>query len=226
MDVRLGNNDMRCGIARRILLAVCALSIFACPLCEARAEITAETVHQAIDNGVKFLLRKQNANGSWSNGGQWDIGVSSLTTLALLNAKVPIDHPQMARALRYLRGVAEPTRTYEVALTIMALTAAKDGRRDSTLIFNLVKKLEDGQIRRGEGRGGWSYGTGDGVLFNMEGGDNSNSQYAVLGLRDAQEYGIPASKETWERVRAPLARRKTATAVGDTPPAPARAPGV
>ena len=90
---------MRSGIARRIIIAICALAILAWPLCNARAEITAEAVHQAIDNGVKFLLRKQNADGSWTNGSQWDVGVTSLTTLALLNAKVPIDHPQIARTL-------------------------------------------------------------------------------------------------------------------------------
>ena len=52
-----------------------------------------------------------------------------------------------------------------------------------------------------QGRGAWSYGSEGNIVFNMEGGDHSNSQYAVLGLRDAQEYGVNVSTETWKRIR-------------------------
>ncbi|QDT51959.1 hypothetical protein Pan258_60560 [Symmachiella dynata] len=194
---------MRCGIARHFLIVICSLAILASSHRHAQAEITAHQVHESIDNGVKFLLRKQKSDGSWASGGSWDIGVTSLTALALFNAKVPADHPQMALTLRYLRNSSnEPNRTYEVALMIMALAAAKDGGRDGGRIAKLVEKLEDSQIRRGEGRGGWSYGTAPGGRLNIQGGDNSNSQYAVLALRDAQEYGVEVSTATWERIRA------------------------
>jgi len=162
----------------------------------AHGDITAEDVHSSIDKGVRFLLRKQDADGGWSNGNGWDVGLSSLTVLALLNSKVPTDNPQIERALRHLRS-QDPNRTYEISLLIMALAAARD-QRDSLKIRDLVQKLEDSQIRRGPGLGGWSYGRGG---MNMESGDHSNSQYAVLALRDAQEYGVEVSAGTWDRIR-------------------------
>lgn len=186
------------------LCAVASLDFQATP---ARAEITAEEVRGAIDRGSKYLLRQQRGDGSWSAGadgilgGHWNLGVTSLTVLALLNSGIEADHPQMVKALEYLRSAEEPGRTYEISLMIMALAAAKDGTRDKVRISKLVLKLENSQIRRGEGRGSWSYGEMKQGRINLGSGDHSNSQYAVLALRDAQDYGVDVDVETWKRVR-------------------------
>ena len=66
------------------------------------------------------------------------------------------------------------------------------------MIMALAEQHEDGamrpdperlvrlksQIRRGDNTGTWSYGAGGPLIL---GGDRSNGQYAVLGLRKAQE---------------------------------------
>ncbi len=166
----------------------------------AQGEITAQAVQDAIENGKKYMLRQQKADGSWGTSGQFDLGVTSLTVLALLNSGVQTDHPQMTKALQYLRKVALPQKTYEASLMIMALAAAKDGTRDKVRITELVLYLEKTQILRGEGTGAWSYGSGRSGIGSST-GDNSNSQYAVLGLRDAAEYGVEVEEETWKRVR-------------------------
>lgn len=186
----------------RITVVLCTLSLLFCQTPAARGEISAEKVLESIHRGTQYLLRQQKSDGSWSADGGWNLGVTSLTVLSLLNAGVETDNPKMAKALKYLRNVQEPTRTYEVSLMVMALAAAKDGIRDKARIAGLVKKLEDSQIRRPPGRGGWSYDTAKGSAFNPTSGDRSNSQYAVLALRDAHDYGIEVEIETWKRVRA------------------------
>ncbi len=193
---------MRAGFRRFKLASVplCALALLLQLPTSARGEVTAEQVQDAIDAGKKYLLRQQRADGSWAVGGGWDLGVTSLTVLALLNAGVEIDDPQMAKSLQYLRSVQKPTRTYEISLMIMALAQARDGKRDFNLILQLVERLERMQIRRGEGSGSWSYGDGQ-RGFNNSTGDHSNCQYAVLGLWYAQEYGVPVELETWRRIR-------------------------
>ena len=53
-----------------------------------------------------------------------------------------------------------------------------------------VKWLESNQIQEGSRRGGWAYpGRGD--------GDNSNSQFALLALNEAERVGVPVQGETW-----------------------------
>ena len=52
--------------------------------------------------------------------------------------------------------------------------------------------------RPGGGRGGWGYSGGRGGFGQW---DNSNSQYAVLGLRDAAYFGVPPDQDVWRRIQ-------------------------
>ena len=66
--------------------------------------------------------------------------------------------------------------------------------------------------KRGQRKGAWSY--------PGPGGDNSNSQFAVLALFDAQRVGVEVSRDTWAARRQLLAHvPKMATAPGATSPA-------
>ena len=87
--------------------------------------------------------------------------------------------------------------TYQTSLMIMALVAAKD-KADFAKISALAQRLEDGQITNGN-VGAWAYGLRNGGPLG--GGDQSNTQFAVLGLRDAADAGYVANRLTWERIR-------------------------
>src|SRR6476660_9882856 len=152
--------------------------------------IDAAQVLSAIDHGVGFLKREQLPRGNWPEFPGYEGGVTALCTLALLNSGIPVDDPNIKLALNYLRGL-EPDRTYTVALQTMVLCAATP-KQDRLRITRNVKWLESHQEKGGPRKGSWSY---PGAANS---GDNSNSQFAVLALYDAQRVGVEVSHETWE----------------------------
>jgi len=154
----------------------------------ARAEeITAEQVRVAIDRAVAYLKREQTKEGSWPDQPGLPGGITALCTLALLNAGVPPDDPQIQLALASLRKI-KPRRTYLAALHTMVFAAAEPNR-DGPLIRQNVKWLEDQQRRDIEGKGGWGYPEGP--------TDNSNTQFALLALHEAQRVKVPVTAQTW-----------------------------
>jgi hypothetical protein len=154
--------------------------------------IDATQVLDAIDRGIAYLKREQSARGRWSEMAGYDGGVTALCTLALLNAGVPADDPNVARALTYLRSI-EPDKTYVVSLQTMVLCAAEP-KKDMVIIERNVRWLESHQITEADRDGAWSY--------PGPGGDNSNSQFAVLALYDAQCAGASVNRLTWQRAAA------------------------
>lgn len=152
------------------------------------AEITAEQVQNAIRQGCDYLLNSQNGSGQWADMPTYETGVTSLCTLALLNSGIEPTHPKIQKALDYLRG-KKLDKTYTVSLQTMALCAG-DPRRDLPLIQENARWLERVQIKAGARAGSWSYG-------DMIGGDNSNSQFAVLALHEAERVGAQIDPQTW-----------------------------
>ncbi|MCH2113586.1 MAG: DUF4159 domain-containing protein [Pirellulales bacterium] len=148
--------------------------------------VTAVQVRAAIEGGVKYLLDEQDAGGGWNDMGEYTGGVTALCTLALLNAGVDRDHKQIELALGYLRKI-EPQKTYSVALQTIAFAAAYP-RRDMPLIQRNVRWLESVQMKGGQ----WSYP-------QRGRGDNSNSQFAVLALHEAERVGAIIQQDTWKK---------------------------
>jgi hypothetical protein len=151
--------------------------------------LTAEQVRTAIRQGTEYLLNEQSPRGTWDEMAQYPGGVSALCTLALLNAGVPPTDPKIEKSLAYLRGL-QLTKTYTVSLQTMAL-AAGSPRRDAVLIQRNVDWLERIQLTKGDRAGSWSYG-------DELGGDNSNSQFAVLALNEAERVGAKVKPQTWQ----------------------------
>lgn len=151
--------------------------------------VDAAQVLAAIDRGIAYLKREQSQRGRWPEIPGYDGGVTALCTLSLLNSGVPADDPVIRHSLDLLRGM-ELQKTYTVSLQTMVFCAAEP-RKDMVRIRQNVRWLEEHQITEDGRRGAWSY---PGV-----GGDNSNSQFAVLALSDAQRVGVEVSRETWER---------------------------
>ena len=149
--------------------------------------VDAAQVISAIDRGIAYLKRDQQPRGHWGELPGYDGGVTALCTLALLNSGVPADDPVVREGIAYLRGL-ELDKTYTISLQTMVLCAAKP-QEDMLIIRRNVKWLEDHQIKDGPRKGCWSY--------PGPGGDNSNAQFAVLALYDAQRVGAEVSRDTW-----------------------------
>jgi len=184
-------------------LLIVSLSVQACGPVLA-ADLSEEEVKLAIDRGKKYLLREQAVDGSWTIDSPIDvrIGITSLCLLALINSGSPTNEPSVRRGLQYLRTrsadeLVGSFETYQTSLMIMALVAAKE-RSDFAKISELAARLEAGQLTRGN-VGGWDYGlrTANGIST----GDQSNAQFAILGLREAVEAGCSVDRQTWERAR-------------------------
>jgi Domain of unknown function (DUF4159) len=146
--------------------------------------VTSEQVRQAIEAGVRFLKARQQHDGSWGGGATaYSVGETSLVALALLSTGEDPAAPDMHAALEYLRSFApEPlNNTYAIGLQTMVFAAAEP-RHDRARILANVEWLERAQLKPA---GDWTYNTG---AFGF--GDNSNSQYALLGLQAAGEAGI------------------------------------
>ena len=79
--------------------------------------------------------------------------------------------------------------------------AAAEPDRDRLRIVANVEWLERAQIRPEDPvqwPGSWSYSD----LKRARGGDNSNTQYALLGLHAAREAGVPVEPQVWALARA------------------------
>lgn len=192
---------MRLGLLHRILIAACAVGL-ACGAVTAQ-DLSGPVVVRSIENAKRYLVSQQRQNGSWpveEEGGESRhvVGVTSLALLSLLNAGMTYNDPPVRKALAFLRNQPndKPDQTYDVSLMLMALVAAKDpGRTDAARIALLANWLEDAQSTAGN-VGAWTYGQ-----RSFGGGDPSNSQFAVLALREAVEAGVSVDKDVWERAK-------------------------
>lgn len=187
-----------------ILIAAQVLAAITVPVDWAVAQqaegLTAEQVQNAIRQGCEYLLNEQSGRGTWEEMAEYHGGVTALCTLALLNSGKDPSLPKIQKSLDFLRAL-KPDKTYTVSLHAMAL-AAGEPRRDLPLIQADANWLELAQIKQGERAGSWSYGQG-GVIA----GDNSNTQFAVLALHEAERAGAKVNAQVW-RLAADYYRRE------------------
>lgn len=156
------------------------------------AQITPEQVRKSIEQGVEYLRKEQQPNGSFGEVMGQPGGLTALCTLALLNSGVDVKDATIQKALNYLRKV-EPERTYQVSLQTMVFCRAEP-ERDRLLIGRNVRWLERTQVEAEPTRGSWSY---PGMS-----GDNSNAQFALLALHDAERVGAVVQERTWRLAKA------------------------
>jgi len=161
------------------------------PSAAAAAEITDEQVRNAVRLGVAYIQKHQKADGSWPDYVSYPGGVTSLCVLALLSSGVEVEQPNIQLALSYLRGLGQPGKVYTAALQTMVFCVAEPDK-DAPLIRRNVEWLQEVQIAAGLAKGAWSYSAGLGS------GDNSNSQFAILALHEAERAGIPVRPQVWQ----------------------------
>jgi len=167
----------------------------------AEAAVTREEVERAIAGGVRYLLKQQRNDGSWPEiEDDARTGTTSLVTLALLTAGEPVDAPHVQKALEHLRKFdpGQLDSVYAVSLQTMAFAAASP-KADIVRIQANVDWLQEAQLKPGDHfpwPGSWTY-----KASKTRHGDNSNSQYALLGLNAAAEVGVKIKPEVWALAR-------------------------
>jgi VWFA-related protein len=169
-------------------------------------------IASAIAQGVAFLKETQSDQGHWDEPSQHDhrLGMTALAGLALMENGVARDESPISRAREVVVELAQSSdQTYDLALAILFLARCQQGRRGNTdaLIQTLGRRLAGGDLegiwtytvpqseqmtetapsrsRRGEGRRAARRN-----LFFAGQGDNSNTQFALLGLWAAGRHGF------------------------------------
>ena len=135
-----------------------------------------EAVRLAIEKGRKFLWSQQQPDGSWQGvRGKYPVGPSCLAAYALLASGVSPNEDRMEKALKWL--AEQPcTKTYSLGLRCNVwLLANREtrGKYSSLLrrdVVQLIKSTKDGS---------YNY---DSLGNGRSSGDNSNSQFGVLGV--------------------------------------------
>jgi hypothetical protein len=162
---------------RHAVLAALAVLLLA-PVRVRCESVTAEEVDAAIKRGSAALL---------SSLSKEDMGASALTVLALLHSGIPATHPLLAEQIREIRAgvpsIGEGYQgTYYAGIVNMMFAELRDP--EYTLSVEIVaRKL----LRMQERNGSW--------------GDNSRTQFALLGLQAARELGVNVPSEAFARAQ-------------------------
>jgi hypothetical protein len=158
-----------------------------------------DRVRKAIDNGVRYLKKQQSPQGTWE-GILLDFvvemkgGSTALVTLALLNCGVSAKDPTVAKALDYLRELP-PNKTYVVGLCNLVFAEARDPKDVPRIQKNADWLIDNALGWKGTGKiEGWSYP-------QNKMADNSNTQYALLGLYAAKQAGAKIPDNVWKAIQ-------------------------
>lgn len=181
------------------LLSLSLVALFLLPFGPAAAaekEPLVDQVNKAVDEGVRFLKDRQKREG---DNGHWEVdlvsrkgGATCLALLALLYSGEDPKSDTIQRGLRWLRDF-EPADTYVVGLQTMVFAEARQG--DGLAIQRNVTWLLNARVYKNEQLAGWGYHQKDGNA------DNSNTQYALLGLHAGKTAGARIKREDWEQIR-------------------------
>ena len=180
------------------LLSICVAMIaiqFSAP-CFAQ---TKPEIEAARLKGMDYIKSEQYDDGSWEFEGH-DVGITSLCAMALIENGMPVSDPIIDKAHRFVQTEMESVKgTYDIALAILFLSRVGD-RDNRSKIRDLAARLIAGQNEEG----GWGYTcplVSAGILSNPETkgklqagvGDNSCTQFAVLGLWVSSRWGVDIS---------------------------------
>lgn len=186
-------------MAKTIHLLIVVLLLVTWPV-SAWADVTPDQLRIAIDKAIKYIKDSQQAGGAAGNNPWADFGrqggLTALNTLALLNAGVPENDPAVRKGLDYLNNVKN-TDTYVVSLKAMVYRYA-DPKKYQRQLQDCANWLMDAQLPSGT----WTYNKLAGNMAANRTGDNSNTQFALLGLHEAANGGIKIRPEVWRRSEA------------------------
>ena len=217
---------MRKKILSAVLLVVLLTSTFAVMPSTLAVTPFEQRVNDSIELGLQYLRDNQQSGGYWLPGGGYSdyVAGASLGVLCFLNQKDTMtgeklgysglsvsDQAIVDDALAYIvsqqqlnGGIYVGHSTYETGLAMTALAEAMDtGGPDYTVVLtNAINFFVSEQVDEGEGYvpgdtyyGGWGYFGGSHTA------DGSNSQFALIGLRAADNVlgGGIVPQSTWDK---------------------------
>lgn len=131
-------------------------------------------------------------------GEMYDVGCTALCAYALVEAgEKPSSRRIKSMASYCTATIGSYPTTYNLACTALFLAAADPQKYAVTIQF-CRQQLEKIQL----GSGQWSYAASGKDPRNVpEIGDNSNTQFAILGLRACDDAGFAVSKKVWRKTR-------------------------
>ncbi len=152
------------------------------------AQVHGQLSDPIVAKGVSYLK-------SAASGGQ--VGEVALAALAMIKAEVPTSDPGLSRALetiqkRFTDGVYKAERqggpeVYEAAVIILAL-----GSLDPITYKRHIDSCAKHLLSVQNANGSWDY-------MSRQAGDTSITQYAVLGIWEAENDGVTIPPSTWDR---------------------------
>jgi len=150
--------------------------------------VTSEQVRRAVGRAVAYVRQRQRGDGSWPDYHGHRGGVTALSVLGLLQSGVESDDPAVAGGVAALGRVPDQA-TYVVSLKSQAYAAL-----NSPAAMGDLRASAAWLIRAQQPTGMWTYGV-------RGSSDNSNTQFALLGLHEAAKAGVAVPKAVWERSR-------------------------
>jgi len=195
--------------ARSLILLILTAAV-SLPANGAGADLDEATVLRAIEHARRHLLSTQEPDGTWGDGGvgqraRLTLGRTALCTYALLQAGESPNNAAVRRAADAL-AAAKMTGTYNVSLRCMV--AAKLASWERTGKFRRRMNQDAAFLQKSNlPNGQWTYTRverpdPDVPNAAVPRGDNSNSQFAVLALREAHYAGARVPRQFWSKLEA------------------------
>ena len=173
-----------------------------------------ESVNDAIDRGVLWLVDQQKDDGSWPGyEDRYPMGATSLALLTVLNCDYPRKSETVKSALNYLYERYQEQnpsglKTYSVALLMMALEEAWAPLRGQPVTkedrYGTSRRLRRVNLPNREYKwmaelARWMVRNQTDTVWRYPGGgiDHSNTQFALLGLSAALRCGVTVPRETF-----------------------------
>ena len=157
-------------------------------------------IKEKINSLVLDILSKQTPDGTWRYGSR-TVGSTSLHLLALASAGIKEKHPAIQKGVNYLLKNFPEKDTYSMGLYAAALQKINQ-EKYKVEISNAASWLVEAQKI-----GTWNY-TGSGP------GDNSVTQFALLGIKAALEAGINIPQNSLEASKNHFLKSKMIMAAG------------
>ncbi len=207
------------GFSLVLLAATAAFSAGAPPSRIERTSDFVRRVNSAVDRGVAALGNLQSADGSFADFPEFPGATTALAYHALRACGAGKDDPSVKRAWDALRRAYKPRglKTYAAALYLLAIASHGDAVPNAADERDVKLAPEDmkwaSEIARclvaGQGaQGVWWYDLPSDAKSTTPGAsrpvptsvwDNSNTQYALLGLKAAARCGVPVDAGVWTR---------------------------
>jgi hypothetical protein len=159
-----------------------------------------KTIEDMLHRNVDDLMGKQKPDGHWDH--PQVIGMTALAALALKHSGDPRTATAVAKAVAFIAQQDVEYKTYSAG-TVISLLYQVDPRRN----YESMSKYASALVKTQQGveySGMFTYdllGAPKKNASELRRGDNSNSQFGVLGLLFAERAGYQVPRQVWEGIR-------------------------